>query len=100
VLWNPIARRRQAVSDVTPYFGFVLTSSSGVMKIVQVQGTIVTCAAASAGDSDYSQEDREGVHVAILLFSEALISAAPLPPDNNAGTLVVLHHDRCKTVSL
>lgn len=88
------------MSDVTPYFGFVLTSSSGVMKIVQVQGTIVTCAAASAGDSDYSQEDREGVHVAILLFSEALISAAPLPPDNNAGTLVVLHHDRCKTVSL
>lgn len=68
-------------------------------KIIQVQGAIIACAAACGGQADYSQEDREGVHYCDSFIS-MLISAAPLPPGNNAGTLVVLHQNRCKFVSL
>ncbi|KAG1741194.1 hypothetical protein EDB19DRAFT_742107 [Suillus lakei] len=50
--------------------------------IVQVPGAIVACAAASGGHPDYSDEDRE----------------APIPSDNNAGTMVVLHQGRCHVV--
>ncbi|KAG0709299.1 WD40-repeat-containing domain protein [Suillus ampliporus] len=57
-------------------------ASGSLNKIVQVPGAIVACAAASGGQSDYSQEDRE----------------APLPSDNNPGTLVVLHQGQCHVV--
>ncbi|KAG1746620.1 WD40-repeat-containing domain protein [Suillus paluster] len=57
-------------------------ASGSLNKIVQVPGAIVACAAASGGHADYSQEDRE----------------APLPSDNNPGTLVVLHQGRCHVV--
>jgi hypothetical protein len=39
-------------------------SSSAIVKIVQVPGAIVACAAASGGHADYSDEDREGARVA------------------------------------
>jgi len=70
----------------------------GVNKIAQVQGVIVACAAASAGHADYLQEDREGMHTRDYLVSDMLIPAAPLPSDNNAGTLVVLQQDQCKSL--
>lgn len=57
-------------------------ASGSINKIVQVPGAIVACAAASGGHPDYSDEDRE----------------APLPSDNNAGTMVVLHQGRCHVV--
>lgn len=57
-------------------------ASGSINKIVQVPGAIVACAAASGGHADYSDEDRE----------------APLPSDNNAGTMVVLHQGRCHVV--
>jgi hypothetical protein len=88
------------VSDVSQYFGFVLTSFSAVNKIIQVQGAIVACAAASGGQANYSQEDREGMHRCDSLIIGDLFPAAPLPTDNNAGTLVVLHQDRCTFVSM
>ncbi|KAG2132813.1 WD40-repeat-containing domain protein [Suillus clintonianus] len=57
-------------------------ASGSINKIVQVPGAIVACAAASGGHPDYSDEDRE----------------APLPSDNNAGTMVVFHRGRCHVV--
>lgn len=57
-------------------------ASGSINKIVQVPGAIVACAAASGGHADYSDEDRE----------------APLPSDNSAGTMVVLHQGRCYVV--
>lgn len=57
-------------------------ASGSINKIVQVPGAIVACAAASGGHPDYSDEDRQ----------------APLPLDNNAGTMVVLHQGQCHVV--
>ncbi|KAG2157818.1 uncharacterized protein EDB93DRAFT_817868 [Suillus bovinus] len=57
-------------------------ASGSINKIVQVPGAIVACAAASGGHPDYSNEDRE----------------APLPSDNNAGTMVVFQQGQCHVV--
>ncbi|KAG1769562.1 WD40-repeat-containing domain protein [Suillus placidus] len=57
-------------------------ASGSINKIIQVPGAIVACAAASGGHPDYSDEDRE----------------APLPSDNNAGTMVVFHQGQCHVV--
>ncbi|KAG1739962.1 WD40-repeat-containing domain protein [Suillus lakei] len=73
-------------------------ASGSINKIVQVPGAIVACAAASGGHPDYSDEDREGARVAFSYYRRRLVPAAPIPSDNNAGTMVVLHQGRCHVV--
>ncbi|KAG2747812.1 WD40 repeat-like protein [Suillus brevipes Sb2] len=71
-----------AYGNLGPVESHRQAASGSIVKIVQVPGAIVACAAASGGHADYSDEDRE----------------APLPSDNNAGTMVVLHQGRCHVV--
>jgi hypothetical protein len=68
-----------SVMSSSQYLASFLTSFSAINKIVQVPGAIVACAAASGGHPDYSDEDREGAHVASSSYLETLNSRSATP---------------------
>lgn len=67
------------MSNNFQYFGIVPNEFSAINKIVQVPGAIVACATASGGHANYSDEHREGAHVAYCANLQMLSSNSASP---------------------